>query len=119
MVFPSSTPAILYPIRSRQGRIKKVTEWLLGLPPASHSVKVTEWLLGLPPAYCQGEIPRQNAEGFPTRLVRAIAVKNNVSWHPEIVSSRKIYYPDSLGLKSIKKQRILKKKLKSIRRGDP
>ena len=99
MVFPSSTPAILYPIRSRQGRIKKVTEWLTGLPPA----------------YCQGEIPRQNAEGFPTRLVRAIAVKNNVSWHPEIVSSRKIYYPGSLGLKSIKKQRILKQKLKKSR----
>ena len=103
MVFPNSTPAILYPIRSRQGRIKKVTEWLTGLPPPC----------------CQGEIPRQKAEGFPSRLVRAIAVKNNVSWHPDIVSSIKIYYPDSLGRKSIKEKRILKKNINSIRRGDP
>ena len=94
MVFPNATPAILYPLRSRQGRIKKVTEWLTGLSPPC----------------CQGEIPRQKAEGFPSRLVRAIAVKNNVSWHPDIVSRERIYYPDSLGTKSIKKKRLMKKK---------
>ena len=101
MVFPNATPAILYPIRSRQGRIKKVTEWLTNLPSSGF----------------KGEIFLHNTKRpSPTHLVRAIAVKNNVSWHPQIVSRERIYYPDSLGTKSIKKKRLMKKKIMKKRK---